>query len=170
MRSRLAPLLQCFVTFAVICGGDMETAWKLPCVVAQLFFFAPVNAAPKPAVRTMSQVAVGARHHQCQVLQENGVIRRQGKRSTLEASGTSPLAAAIATLYREYQWIVDYEEPVFTSSVDLCAFDVEHGFPGLLVAGTSFRSTYPTPNAIHKDGGKCPQQDRFRLQPQRQPR
>jgi len=124
----------------------MEMAFKLPSVVVLFFFFAPVNAAPRPAVRTVPQVAVGARYHQCQVSHEDGVIRRDGKRSTLEASGVRPLATAIARLYREYQWIVDYEEPVFTSSLDLCASDVEHGFPGLLPAGTSFRSTYPTPN------------------------
>jgi hypothetical protein len=121
----------------------METASKLPYVVTLLFLFAPLNAKPKPDNRSVLQASKGDGYHECLALQDKGTIRREGKRSTLEASGTSPLETAISTLYREYQWIVDYEEPVFTSSVDLCRF--EHG-PGLLPAGTSFRSTYPTPN------------------------
>lgn len=124
----------------------MEAVWKLPFVMSLLFFTAPVNSVSTFAGHGLPQVAVGLRYRQCQLWPHKGQITIKGNESILEVSGTSPMGEAIATIYRRYQWIVDFEEPTFKSNIDLCASSVETGFPGLQPATRPFRSIYPTPS------------------------
>jgi hypothetical protein len=64
-------------------------------------------------------------------------IERDGDASIVIAGGPSPLRQAVAALNKEYGWLVDFEEPHFTSGFDLC----ERG-SALEVGGTNFKSSF----------------------------
>jgi hypothetical protein len=80
---------------------------------------------------------------------KEGIVKRNGSSATIIANDPRPLAQAISALNEEYGWVVDYEDPPYSSDSELIdvtnpKWRAEHpGVPGVKgIAGGAFQSDY----------------------------
>jgi hypothetical protein len=92
---------------------------------------------------------------------KEGLVKRNGSSATVIANDPRPLAQAISALNEEYGWVVDYEDPPYSSNSELIdatnpKWRAEHpGAPGVKgIAGGAFQSDYEESPQLNTAAGE----------------
>ena len=82
------------------------------------------------------------------------VIQHNGAAGTLTANDPRPLSQAVEAISQEYGWVVDFDDPLYTSRFDLVdatdpTWKASHpNAKATRVAGGLFQSNFPEPSSI----------------------
>ena len=82
------------------------------------------------------------------------VIQHNGAAGTLTANDPRPLSQAVEAISQEYGWVVDFDDPLYTSHFDLVdatdpTWKASHpNAKATRVAGGLFQSNFPEPSSI----------------------